>query len=140
MVAREPQEKEVHDRAVVDIAKARFDYSNTSPTWRTYVNEPKPMKGIPKNSRIIYPDIVVFDTRDDSLQVVAEIETESSVNQEETTQWSEYSSVTGRFFLYVPKGFGLLAKGLLVNNNISYAGLREYSYDSEGKLSVVKVQ
>ncbi|SRR6266498_2486475 len=144
MVRRKEREKDLHDRACADIAKARFNFPNTEhPTWKTFVNEPEQMMGVPSREHphgdTMYPDVVVVETQKNTLEMLGEIETESSVNQEETKQWTDYSTVCETFYLYVPKGYGPAAKRLLTDNKIRYPGLREYSYDAQGKIAIANV-
>ena len=89
--SRSSQEKSFHDKAVADIAKIKFPFpTKDKPNWKTYLNEPNQTKGINMNGSTIYPDIVVVDTQN-SAAMIGEVETQSSVNQNEVEQWKEYS-------------------------------------------------
>ncbi len=136
--SRSSQEKSFHDKAVADIAKIKFPFpTKDKPNWKTYLNEPNQTKGINMNGSTIYPDIVVVDTQN-SAAMIGEIETQSSVNQNEVEQWKEYSRA-GAFFLYVPSGTESTAKNLISQNNVKISGLRRYHYDNND-IIITKIQ
>lgn len=137
---REAQEKNTHDKAVADIAKIRFPFPDKDhQNWKTYLNEPNQTKGIKMNGNTAYPDIVVVDTQKKIAEMIGEIESDSSVNEDEVAQWKEYSKAANSFFLYVPKDKVDDAKHLLINNKVNISGLRAWQYDSS-KITVTNVE
>lgn len=137
--SRSSQEKSFHDKAVTDIAKVKFPFPNQqNQNWMTYLNEPNQTKGINMNGNTIYPDIVVVNTKEKTVAMIGEIESDSSVNQNEVDQWKEYSKA-GTFFLYVPKGTESEANKLISKNSVTISGLRTYHYDGPN-IVITKIQ
>ncbi len=145
MERRGSEDKELHDKAVWAIASKRFPFPNKDhPSWQTYVNEPSPTIGVVSGDRTLTPDIVVVDeSKEDteeglvgksSVEMLGEIETESSVNEEEVKQWAGYSKLTNALFLYVPEGKCSDAKRL--SQKLEVRGFREWKFDSEGNITV----
>jgi hypothetical protein len=126
---RSSEHQSRHDGWVRAIAKDRFAFPNAEhPTWRTAINP-----GSEKNRNVtvagveFHPDIVVWDEAKTTgnLVMIAEVETEDSVSQQEVAQWRTYAKVAPRpFFLYVPSGSGAKARQLAAG--IPIAGFREY--------------
>ena len=127
-----------HDKAVKDIAVARFSYEEND----TYTNpggEKNAYVGPESNPQ--YPDIVVLEKGAGRRTAVniAEIETADSINEEESKQWDDYFQTGIPFYLYVPSGYSGTAKILLKNNRIVVAGLRTYNYDQFGRISITNI-
>lgn len=132
MVKRELSEQKFHDRAVVDIAKARFSYKNGT---KTYTNP-----GSEKNYGIndLYPDIVAV--KDTSVVAIGEVETKSTVTPEEAEeQWKLYGLKVKYFYLYVPKEKVSTAKEIIQQKQIDLKGLRAYFYDKEGNIHIQNI-
>ncbi len=139
-VIRKSEEQKIHDKTVELIAEKRFSFPDDEhPQWKTYVNEPKQIMGIRKNSESVYPDIVVVDVKRNRVVMIGEVETENTVSKDEAEQWKEYSSVCSTFYLYVPEGYAEKAKSLLTDEGIKYSGLRVYSYNEKGEISIRNV-
>ncbi len=145
MAKQESGDKELHDRAVKAIASKRFPFPDKDhPSWQTYVNEPSPTMGIVSGEKTLLPDIVVVDESKgeteeglvgkSSVVMLGEVETESSVNEEEVDQWDGYSKLTNAFFLYVPDGLCGEAKRL--GQKLKVRGFREWKFDSEGDIAI----
>jgi hypothetical protein len=135
MAKRARAEKSQHDKAVQDIATARFRFPNKDhPNWQTSVNEPEPTKGVQtSDDSVLYPDIVVDDDKH-AVQMIGEVESESTVNDDEVAQWRDYSALGTTFYLYVPSGLCQEAKALA--QGVSITGFREYLYTRDGSLKV----
>ena len=137
-VAKRVQEKQsVHDQAVLDIGNVRFG------NWEGVTVHTNPGSehnyGAKKGDGYIYPDIVIEKTGTDTITVVVEVETASSVTEEEaTSQWKEYASLGCPFYLYVESGSGAKAKRLAKDLNISINRFREWHYES-GQLKVTEL-
>ncbi len=69
---------------------------------------------------------------------MGEVETESSVNEEESDQWKKYSALSGAIYLYVPESNVADAKTIVNCNKIGIAGLRSYEYVN-GKLVITNI-
>lgn len=122
------------------VARQRFPFPDAeNPNLRTYKNEPERTMGVGSGPDAVYPDIVVVDTMKNVVAMIGEIETEMTINADETLQWRKYSSLGATFYLYVPVDSRWDAQNLLTSNGIKLAGLRMYSYDSLGNLSISNV-
>lgn len=71
--------------------------------------------------------------------MIGEVETASTVSEEEAAQWREYASLCIGFFVYVPEGYASEAERLLKFKAIRHTGVRTYAYDSEGKILITNV-
>jgi hypothetical protein len=84
------------------------------------------MKGVETENEPVYPDIVVLENQ--RIAVLAEVETEAGVNQDEALQWLRYSSLCETFCLYVPEGYEDVTVELLRENEIRIS-LRTYGFE-----------
>lgn len=120
----------LHDRAVRDIAKERFAYPTAKyPSFKAYANGPEPTMGVQLNDGGVgYPDIVVVDTSGNLLKIVAEVETASTVTEEEAErEWRPYAEAAP-LYLYVPVGYAQRAKQIYKRLKIPVVGLRTWRY------------
>jgi hypothetical protein len=136
-----PPKDVLRDRIARIIASTRFPFVDQT-TWdedrKTLVNtrkeKPFPIKG-PKGD--VYPSIVVLNP-DGKVREIGEVEMEVKPGLAE--KWRLLSEKTGmgekfkKLFVYVPAGEGAMARKLLEDNKIEYAGLREWSIE-DGSLS-----
>ncbi len=71
-----------------------------------------------------FPDIVVLRLGTERPVMLVEVETESTVTPEEAKEWEQFSKLGGRFYLYVPRGYGLraveLSKGFKADQLFEY--------------------
>ena len=137
----ESEERARHDRAVTEVARQRFAYPTFDyPTHVTYTNEPVQRLGVNAGSSIVYPDIVVVDAAvSNRLTLVAEVETEATIDQDQVQQWKTYSGLNVPFFLYVPIRLVQETQRLLASNGVNLTGLRSYHDDAKGNLSITDV-
>jgi hypothetical protein len=84
------------------------------------------MMGVETENEPVYPDIVVLENR--RVAVLAEIELETGVNQDEALQWLRYSRLCETFCLYVPEGYEDVTVELLRENEIRIS-LRTYGFE-----------
>lgn len=127
-----------HDKAVRDIAEKRFDNERFD-----VLTNP----GSQKNASVgsvdnpLFPDIVVLErgTGRRTAIAIGEVETVDSVNEEEVSQWADYSKTRIPFYLYVPIESIEVCRRLLDGNSVKIAGLRAYRYDPEGRLVVQNI-
>lgn len=132
--------EELRNRIARIIAASRFPLvDQNTPDWDdlyTRVNDEKLVKGIETPDGILYPKIVILRHSDGEIHEVGEVEMEDTVNESRVPAWrimSEVSIKDGpchKFYLYVPEGTGAKAKKLLEENEISYAGLREWKIEN----------
>lgn len=139
MASRQRVEQGLHDQAVKDIARVRF----TGDNWirsevYTNPNGEKNM-GVPAGPRTIYPDLVITKKGTKTLTHVVEVETASSVTEDEATaQWRGYSALGVPFFLYVPVEWGATAKQIATRLKIAITHFREWGYEN-GQLKVTEI-
>ena len=122
------EEIDRHDRLVLRIAEQSFRFPDPNhPNWVTYTNtSSQKMKGIETENEPAYPDIVVLENR--RTIMLAEVETETGVNQDEALQWLRYSRLCETFCLYVPEGYEDVTVELLRENEIRIS-LRTYGFE-----------
>ncbi len=129
-------EQELHERAVQDVAKARFEFPTPGlPSYRTFVNMPEvtlPVKDL--DGKEWSPDIVVVDTPGNVLKIVAQVETTGTVTEERAKElWLPYSKFPdAAFYLYIPVGHGALAKRICKKLGIHIYGYRTWRYVPQG--------
>jgi len=122
------EEIDRHDRLVLRIAEQSFRFPDPNhPNWVTYTNtSSQKMKGIETENEPAYPDIVVLENR--RTIMLAEVETETGVNQDEALEWLRYSRLCETFCLYVPEGYEDVTVELLRENEIRIS-LRTYGFE-----------
>lgn len=134
-MVKEPNQ-ESHDKVVKLVAESgRY----TSENYTTYTNPNGPsqwQKSAGKvNDEEQYPDIVGISKTTNNPTIIAEIETETSVTEEESQQWKDYAKLGIAFYLYVPNTKVEDAKKLLSSKKITIKGLRGYEVDN-GKIKI----
>ena len=123
----------LHDWLVGAIAELRFNYPNRRhPDWTCFTNTASErMVGLDTGNGIVYPDIVVVDSRD-YVRLLGEVEVFTGITRTEALQWAEYADLCPYLFLYVPEGYEELTADYLTENRTEIAGLRTYDFeDSE---------
>lgn len=136
--------REDHDRAVRYIAANRFpfpDQTDWPDDYVTITNESEERRGIPTSNGTHYPDIIIVDGNDE-IREVGEVETE--VSADHVYHWrigseaSDDKTTSGvrHFFVYVPPGEEKRAEQLLIDNDISYSGVRTWNVDAEGNVTI----
>jgi hypothetical protein len=110
----------LHDKAIALIAEHEFDTQR----FAVYTNP-----GSEHNYAVgdLWPDLVVVLRSDNSIQLIAEVETSESVTEQESKQWLEYSNLGHPFVLHVPGGLCDRALRLCAARGVSIAELRWYS-------------
>ena len=124
--------EETHLRVIKDIAAQRFAFPTPEfPSFRTYLNAPEPSLVIrTADGRELAPDIVVAEFPRNVPKILAEVETADTVTEEEAEKaWRPCSQIPDiTFCLYVPSGYGTLAKNILKKLKIKKVGLRTWRY------------
>ena len=127
---------ELHERAVQDIAQARFEFPTPElPSYRTFVNVPEVTLPVKDEGGTEWtPDIVVVDTPGNVLKMLAQVETGDTVTEERAKElWRPFSRLPdAAFYLYVPVGFGGAAKRICRKLGIDVYGFRTWRYTPQG--------
>ena len=117
----DPNEQSYHDRVVADLMHEYKYYPSGS---RVIIN---PSSEHNKDINGYYPDVVCFDPSTNMTYVICEVETENSVNEQETQQWFKFAQLHTTFYLFVPDTCYSNALGLIKNHNIK-AIVNPYHY------------
>ena len=129
-------EEAEHDRTVALIAATKFNYpSGEHPDWTTYVNVPKRARGIQHESELVYPDLVVVNSKMEIVRVV-EVESRTIVDRDNLQLWKICSSCCRAFYLFVPLDTRARVLQMLNFHRIPYRTLALYAYDSQGRLLI----
>lgn len=121
----------VHNRALQDIAKARFAFPTEKyRDYKTYVNHPARTMGVQMpDGSIAYPDIVVVQHPENNARIIAEVETNESVRESVAVyEWGPYAELAP-LYLYVPVGKGDEATSLCRRFEVSVVGIRTWRYN-----------
>ncbi len=128
--------EELHQRVVQDIAKARFEFPTPElASYRTFVNEPEPTLPVTDEAgNELTPDVVVVDTPGNVLKMAVSVETAETVTDEQAQQqWLPFSRLhEAAFYLYVPVGYGAVAKRICKKLGIDVYGYRTWRYTPQG--------
>lgn len=125
-MSREIEEQVQHDHIVVVLYKEYYNYPSVQhPHLLSFANHPFKSRGVKdEQGNELFPDLVVLEVDTDKLVMVAEVETASTVTQEEAKEWSRFSSLGVRFYLYVPRGLagvaGVLCRGMNLTELVEY--------------------
>ena len=128
--------EELRQRIVPDIAQARYEFPTPElPAYRTFVNVPETTLPVTdEDGNELTPDIVVVETPSNVLAILAQVETIETVTAERATSvWLPYSQLREcAFYLYVPVGYGGVAKRLCKEHKIDVYGFRTWRYTPQG--------
>lgn len=135
----------LHDRLAQMIARTRFPFEGQSdwPTdYVTIVNADAKTRAIPGPNGPHFPDIIIVDGNDE-VREVGEVELAADVAC--VPIWRAGSAAADdhtdsgdkHFFVYVPAGQETLAKSILDDHGISYAGVRGWIANDDGSLEIV---
>ncbi len=136
-----PPKEVLRDRIARIIAATRFPFIDQI-TWdeerKTLVNTMKERSFLINGSMgDVYPSVIVLNP-DGRVREIGEVEME--VTPDLVEKWRLLSEKTSmgekfkKFFVYVPAGEGAKARKLLEDNQIEYAGLREWNIE-DGSLT-----
>ena len=120
----------IHDKALKDITRLRFGFPTEQyRDYKTYVNQPARSMGVElENGQVAYPDIVVVQHPENNARIVAEIETNETVNEAVARwEWLPYADLAP-LYLYVPVGKGDDAQNLCRQLEIPVVGIRTWRY------------
>jgi hypothetical protein len=136
MPRRDIEEQVLHDHVIKVLRKEYYGYpSREHPHLMAYVNHPSKAKAVfTFDRKELVPDIVVIDTQTDRVAVVAEVETESTVNSEEEAEWASFRRLDTKLHLYFPRGCGPKMAELCRN----YKGTELIQYYREGDRYIIE--
>jgi hypothetical protein len=128
--------QELRERAIQDVALARFEFPTPElPSYRTYVNVPDVNLPVtaPDGTELT-PDIVVVDTPGNILKILAQVEVIDNLNEERARSvWAPLAKLPdAAFYLYVPVGYGKMAKSICKKANVRPYGYRTWRYVPQG--------
>ena len=128
--------QELHERAVQDIAQARFEFPTPElPSYRSFVNVPDVTLPVTDESgNQLVPDIVVVDTPGNILRILAQVETGDTVTEQRAREvWLPFSRLPdAAFYLFVPVGHGAIAKRICKQLGLDVYGYRTWRYVPQG--------
>ncbi len=128
--------EELRQRAVQDIAQARFEFPTTElASYRAFVNVPEVTLPVTAaDGALLTPDIVVVDTPGNILKIVAQVETSDRLTEERAKDvWAPLAKLPDTaFYLYIPVGYGGAAKKLCKTLGIRVYGYRTWRYVPQG--------
>ena len=128
--------EELHQRAVQEIAQARFEFPTTElPSYRAFVNVPDVTLAVTNQAgEELTPDIVVVDTPGNLLKIFASVETAETVTEERAEEaWLPFGKLPdAAFYLFIPVGYGDVAKRICKKLNVDVYGFRTWRYVPEG--------
>jgi len=128
--------EELRQRAVQDVAQARFEFPTPElVSYRAFVNVPEvtlPVTAV--DGTVLTPDIVVVDTPGNILKMLAQVEVIDNLTEGRAKDvWTPFAKLPdAAFYLYVPVGYGKLAKQLCKKQGISIYGFRTWRYVPHG--------
>jgi hypothetical protein len=106
MAQRPPEEETLHEEVIKFIKSSVYPYPNPArPSLMTFSNHPqitKPLK-LPSGEEC-YPDLVIVNTEINKVVMVGEVETLSTLDEEEAQEWQKFSLLSTVFYLFYPKG------------------------------------
>ena len=117
MAYRDPYNQSIHDNVV---RASRNTYAELEKQgYKVSINPDGEQNQGVGSTQLLYPDVIVWlPSKEDSSRgtavIIEEVETESSVNQNEVNQWQSYAKLgVGKFLLIVPNTKAQLALQLV---------------------------
>lgn len=124
--------------AVREIVAARFNFPTAEhPAYRAHANIPEVTLAVQVGDEQIAPDIVAVEklsTGETHLMMTAAVANREMVNEGEAKRaWSRYAAIPNQaFYLYVPVGYGKMAKQICRKLKIDVEGYRTYRTTPRG--------
>jgi hypothetical protein len=125
-------------KAINEVAGTRYAFPTPEfASYRTYVNAPVATMAIQVGDDQIAPDIVVVErlkTDETHVQITAAVADKEMVNEGEAKRsWARYASIPNSvFYLYVPVGYGKIAKQICKKARINVEGYRTWRWTPRG--------
>jgi hypothetical protein len=127
MIERPIEEEVVHQEIITLLKKSMYNYPNaTHPSLITFINHPLKNKVvIDPDGNELYPDIVIVNSMVNKVVMIGEVETPSSMNETEVTQWRQFTRLSTVVYILYTKGFysrmSDLCKKVTVNGFFEYS-------------------
>lgn len=135
-MGKRPEDEQARHDAVVDASARRWgDLSDRNLVVSTNPGEEENQLAGPAWSPR-YPDVVIWQPEEAGGEhgtpiILEEVETASTVTEEEVEQWRDYAELYAyRFNLVVPKGSGPKARDLVDEHGILVTEIITYDHDS----------
>ncbi|MEO0083967.1 MAG: hypothetical protein ABIK33_06270 [candidate division WOR-3 bacterium] len=127
MEERPIDEQVIHQEVITLLKKSVYNYPNaTHPSLLTLTNHPLKTKAIyDEVNNELFPDIIIINTALNKIVMIGEVETFSSVNENEVDQWQKFANLKTTFYIFYPKGLYNKVRDLC--KDISVSGFFEYS-------------
>ncbi len=127
------------ERAVKALAESRFAFPTMDhPDFRTHVNVPNPQLALEfggGGGEKVYPDILVVQYPGNYPVMVAQVETGETVTRDQAKRvWKQLESEEAPLYIYVPSGYGAVAKDYAKSAGIKHATIRTWARQPEGVL------
>jgi hypothetical protein len=125
-------------KAILEIIEARFKFPTPEhPSYRAYGNVPAVTMAVQVGDEQIAPDIVVVErlnTGDTKLVMTAAVVDKEGVTEGEAKRaWARYAAIPDQvFYLYVPVGYGAVAKRICKKLKIPVEGYRTWRTTPRG--------
>ncbi len=125
-------------KAINGVAAARYEFPTPKlASYRTHVNAPDVTMAVQLGDEQIAPDIVVVEkisTGETHLVMTAAVADREMVNEAEAKRsWARYASIPNSvFYLYVPVGYGKIAKQICKKAKINVEGFRTWRWTPHG--------
>jgi hypothetical protein len=129
---------EKRTKAVQEIAESRFKFPTAEfPSFRAHVNVPEVTMAVQSGDEELTPDIVVVErvkTGETYLRMTAQVAIITEINDAEAKKtWARFASIPDQaFYLFVPVGYGLVAKKICKRLKIPVAGFRTWRTTPRG--------
>jgi hypothetical protein len=124
--------------AVHEILEARFKFPTPEhPSYRAFANVPDVTMAVQLGEKQITPDIVVVEklnTGETKLVMTAAVVDKEGVTEAEgASMWARYAAIPDQvFYLYVPVGYGAVAKRICRKLRIPVEGYRTWRTTPRG--------
>jgi hypothetical protein len=131
-------EDETRVKAVHEIAAQRFQFPTPQhPAYRTHINVPDVTMSVKVLDAEVVPDIVVVErlnTGETNLVMTVTVAIKEQVTEGEAKRtWARFAAISDQaFFLYVPVGYGALAKRICRKLGVSVEGFRTWRTTPRG--------
>ncbi len=126
----------LQQKAVESLAATRFGFPTVEhPDYRTYVNVPTPTMALEfgGGGTKVYPDILVLQYPGNYPVMVAQVETGETVTRDQAVRvWKQLETEQAPLYIYVPAGYGTVAKDYVKATGIKHAEVRTFARMPEG--------
>ena len=129
-----------HQATVAEIAEKKFPFpSENEPELETIINTPTQQMSIGKhNGENFFPDMVVVRRPGQWLELIAQVETSDTVNDDSAENRWLPASRMGELLLYVPAGKVEATKKLCKKHGIKTKGIRTWRFQPVWGLQVTE--